>query len=190
MITVSEMKRLEDSSGVSKLQLMENAGKRTADVLKVNFDLRGKRILVVCHHGNNGGDGFVIGRHLESDVLFTGEEQKLKEEARINYEKIRNKIIYDYRNINFNSYDFIIDAILGIGIEGKLREPISTVIDLINKSPAFKVAVDIPSGLNPDTEEVVDADLIITFHDIKKGLRKHKDKTVIVDIGIPKRASR
>ncbi len=78
MITVCQMKTLEDSCGVSKLQLMENAGKAVADVLKVNFDLQGKRILIVCHHGNNGGDGFVIARYLETDVLFIGEEDKLK----------------------------------------------------------------------------------------------------------------
>ncbi len=107
----------------------------------------------------------------------------------MNYERIKNKIIYDYKKINFNSYDFIIDAILGTGIEGKLREPISTVISLTNNSQAFKVAVDIPSGLNPDTGKAcgkaVNADLIVTFHDMKKGLKKHKDKTVVVDIGIP-----
>jgi len=60
---------------------------------------------------------------------------------------------------------------------------------LINDSKAYKIAVDIPTGLNPDTGEIIDkavnADLVITFHDIKNGLEKLKDKTVIVDIGIP-----
>jgi ADP-dependent NAD(P)H-hydrate dehydratase / NAD(P)H-hydrate epimerase len=191
MITVSEMRTLEDLAekhGVSKLQLMENAGKGVADVLKNNFDLRGKKILIVCHHGNNGGDGFVIARYIDADVLFIGEEDKLKQEGKVNLKRIKDRIITDYRKINFKSYDFIIDAILGTGIEGKLREPIATVINSINNSPAFKVAVDIPSGLNPDTgvviDKVVDADLIVTFHDIKKGLKKLKDKTVVVDIGI------
>ena len=80
---------------------------------------------------------------------------------------------------------------LGIGASGELKEPIRSTVDLINDSKAFKIAVDIPTGLNPDTGEIIDrsinADLIITFHDIKPGLGKLKDKAVVVDIGIPKK---
>jgi adenylate kinase family enzyme len=85
--------------------------------------------------------------------------------------------------VDFDAYDIIIDAILGIGIQGMLRNEISAIIDDINNSKAYKVSVDIPTGLDPDTGIVVDkcvnADLIVTFHDMKKGLEKLKDKECV-----------
>ena len=195
MITVQEMRKLEDNCGIPKVELMEYAGRGIYEVLRKKFVLKNKKILIVAYHGNNGGDGFVAARHLcESagvDVLFLGDESKLKEEALVNYKKIINnpKIQFlDVEDADFDGYDIIIDSILGMGIEGKLRESISNTIASINNSEAFKVSVDVPTGLNPDTGEVIDkaidADLIITFHDMKKGLEKYKDKVVIVDIGI------
>ena len=195
MITVQEMKKLEDNCGIPKVELMEYAGRGIYEILRKKFILKNKKILIVAYHGNNGGDGFVAARHLcenvSVDVLFLGDENKLKEEALVNYKKIINNPKIQFLNIedvDFDGYDFIIDAILGIGIEGNLREGISNTICSINNSEAFKVSVDVPTGVNPDTGEVidkaVDADLIITFHDLKKGLEKYKNKTVVVDIGI------
>lgn len=215
MITIEEMRKLEDNCGIPKVKLMEYAGKGIYEILRKKFVLKNKKILVVAYHGNNGGDGFVAARYLcnsaSIDVLFLGDEGKLKQEALINYKKIINNPKIQFLNVedvNFDYYDVIIDAILGTGIEGKLKENISNTIENINNSKAFKVAVDVPTGLNPDTGEVigkvVDADLIITFHDIKKGLekfleskipkpfgkseisQKYKNKVVIVDIGIKK----
>ncbi len=199
MISTQEMKQLEDNCGISKLQLMENAGRGIYNTLKEKFpNLKDKRILIVSHHGNNGGDGFVAARHLceesETDVLFIGDETKFKEEGKINFERIENnnkiQLLIDAEQIDFNDYDIIIDSILGTGVSGELREPINSIIDLINDSTAFKVAVDVPTGTNPDTGEAADKainpNLIITFHDIKKGLENFKDKTVIIDIGIKK----
>ncbi|MEA2037791.1 MAG: NAD(P)H-hydrate epimerase [Nanoarchaeota archaeon] len=199
MISAEDIKSVEENSGISKLTLMENAGRGVYGVIKEKFpELKGKRILVVCHHGNNGGDGFVVARYLadesETDILFVGDEGKFKEEAKTNFKRIekneRIQLLVDYEAIDFNDYDVIIDAILGIGILGELKEPIKSVIGLVNSSTAFKIAVDVPTGLNPDTgevaEEMVNADIIATFHDVKKGLSKLKDKVVVVDIGIPK----
>ena len=208
MITIGEMKVLEDRSeqlGVSKLQLMQNAGKGIFETLKEKFpDLKNKRVLIVAYHGNNGGDGFVAANYLadicEVNVLFLGNEAKLRQEGRKNYDLAVNNVkiqlfdidFYEVDMLNFDDYDIIIDAIFGTGINDKIKEPISHVIDKINDSKAFKVAVDIPSGIDPDTGEVLDkavnADLIITFHDIKKGMERFQDKTVIVDIGIPEKA--
>jgi len=197
MITVEKMKQLEDNCGISKLQLMENAGKGIYNTLKEKFpNLKDKKILIISHHGNNGGDGFVAARHLceesETDVLFIGDENKFREEGKINFKRIEenNKIqlLIDSEQVDFNDYDIIIDAILGTGVSGELKEPISSVIDLINDSSAFKIAVDVPTGTNPDTGEpankALNPDLIITFHDIKQGLEKFKNKIIIVDIGI------
>jgi len=197
MITAKEMRELEDNCGIPKLQLMENAGKGVYDIVKSRFsDLKDKSILIVCYHGNNGGDGFVAARHLceecETDVLFIGDEEKFKEDAGLNFKKIesnvRVQIFSDIDMVDFDSYDIIIDCILGIGVNGNLNEPLSSVVDLINKSSAFKIAVDIPTGLDPDTgvvsDKMVNADLILTMHDIKPGLEQFKDKVVVVDIGI------
>ena len=195
MITTKEMRDLEDNCGIPKITLMENAGKGIFQVMKKRFpDLKTKKILVIANHGNNGGDGFVAARYLETqtDILFIGDEGKFKQEGESNYKRVRDdKKIHLYTRpdrIDFNDYDIIIDAILGTGTKGPLREPISSIIDLINGSKAYKIAVDIPTGMNPDTgditDKVVEADLIITFHDIKKGLYSLKEKTVIIDVGI------
>ncbi len=195
MITTTDMKKLEDTCGIPKITLMENAGRGVYETIKERFpDIKNKRILIISYHGNNGGDGFVAARHLceeaETDVLFIGDESKFKEEGRTNFKRIEenNKIqlLISPEQTDLDDYDIIIDAVLGTGVEGDLQEPISSIIELINKSTAFKISIDIPTGINPDTGEhankALNPDLIITFHDIKKGL--DKDKTKIVDIGI------
>ena len=200
MITTEEMKKLEDSCGISKLQLMENAGRGIAEEIKKRFpDLKDKNILFICYHGNNGGDGFTAARYLcddcEVDVLFIGDESKLKEEAEINYKRILNnekvQVLYDDEDVNFDDYSIIVDAILGTGVNAPLKGQISNVIGEFNNSKAFKIAIDIPTGLDPDTgiitDKAIDADLIITMHDTKPGLEKYKEKVVIIDIGIRKK---
>tara|TARA_B100001964_G_scaffold197460_1_gene222512 strand:- start:1957 stop:2652 length:696 start_codon:yes stop_codon:yes gene_type:complete len=196
MITTEEMKKLEEASEVSKVQLMSNAGKGIFDVLNSRMDIKNKKVLLVCYHGNNGGDGFVAANCLcdvsDVTVLFVGDEDKFKEEGGVNYKKMlknsKIQLLHDASDIDFGDFDYIIDAILGTGSESGLKEPIASVVDQINESGAFKIAVDVPTGMNPDTGEVVDkvvnADLVVSFHDIKKGLEGIKDKVVVVDIGI------
>ena len=197
MISSQEMRILETTSNIPRINLMENAGKAVYQILKQRIDLKDKKILVICYHGNNGGDGFVAARYLsgeaESDVLFIGDESKMKKEALMNFKKIehndRIQMLAD-DEVDFDDYDIIIDAILGIGIKGRLNREISAIIDDVNNSSAYKVSVDIPTGIDPDTGEMVDkcinADLIVTFHDLKEGLRKFEDKVVVADIGLPK----
>ena len=199
MITAEDMKKLEEESeknGVSKVQLMSNAGKGVFNVLNEKMDLKNKKVLLVCYHGNNGGDGFVAANCLcdvaDVTVLFIGDEDKFKEEGKVNYNRLSKnpkiQLLVDATDIDFSEFDVIIDAMLGTGVEGSLKEPIGSVIDQVNGSDAFKVAVDVPTGMNPDSGEVADkvvnADLVVTFHDIKKGLESIKDKVVVVDIGI------
>jgi NAD(P)H-hydrate epimerase len=202
MITSQEMKKLENLSekqGISKLKLMENAGYGFFKEIEKKVDLEKKKILVLCGSGNNGGDGFVIARYLNENeydvkVLFIGKKEKLKKESEYNYFRLKescNDVFHkgkNYKNI-ISSADVIIDAMLGTGIKGKLREPYSSIVDLINNSNTKVIAVDIPTGLDPNTGKVldksIDVNLIITFHDIKTGLMKFKDKVVVVDIGIP-----
>ena len=74
MILSQEMRELEAKSGIPRINLMENAGRAVYQTIKQGFDLKDKKILVVCYHGNNGGDGFVAARYLcdeaETDILF------------------------------------------------------------------------------------------------------------------------
>jgi len=195
MITSEEMRQLEENSGISKQNLMENAGKAVYEELKKRADISNKNILVVAYHGNNGGDGFVAARHLcetaEVDILFIGNEEKMKKETLLNYRKLSSNErvqFIDDETVDFNDYDVIIDAILGIGIRGRINREISAIIDDINNSKAFKLSVDIPTGLNPDTGEIIEKcinpDLVVTFHDLKPGLEKIKDKVAVVDIGL------
>jgi len=199
MISSHDMRILEEESGIPRSALMENAGKAVYESIKERLDLKDKRILVVCYHGNNGGDGFVAARHLsdeaETDLLFIGDENKMRKEALSNFKRIehneRMQFLVD-DEVEFDRYDIIVDAILGIGIKGRLNREISAIIDDINKSNAFKVSIDIPTGIDPDTGDVVDkcvnADLIVTFHDMKKGLEKFEDKVIVADIGLAKKA--
>lgn len=195
MISTQEMRQLEDNCGIPKAILMENAGKAVYHILKEKFSLRGKNILIVAYHGNNGGDGFVAARHLaddaEVDVLFVGDEEKLKEEALINFKKIENNEKIQFLSVeavDFSDYGIIVDAIFGTGIAGEIKDPLATLINNLSKAKAYKVSIDIPSGINPDTGEkgnvYFDPDLLITMHDIKKGLEAYKDKTIVADIGI------
>lgn len=197
MILSQDMRILEAKSNISRLALMENAGKAVYQAIKQRFDLKDKKILAVCYHGNNGGDGFVAARYLcdeaEVDILFIGDESRLKKEALTNFKKIEHnekiQLLID-EEVDFDSYDIIIDAILGIGIQGRLNKEISAIIDDINNSKAYKISVDIPTGLDPYTglimDKCINADLIVTFHDIKKGLEKIQDKVVVADIGLRK----
>ena len=117
-------------------------------------------------------------------------DKKLAREA---FKKIENngKIqLLTLEVVDFSDYDIILDAIFGTGIEGEIKDPLATLIKNLNKAKAYKVSVDIPSGINPDSGEkanvVFEPDLIITMHDLKSGLESFKDKTVIVDIRIKK----
>jgi len=197
MISSQEMRRLEESSSVPRSVLMENAGKAVYQTIKKALDLKDKRILVVCYHGNNGGDGFVAARYLcdeaETDVLFIGDESRMRKDALANFRKIEHNERIQFLvddEVDFGSYDIIVDAVLGVGIKGRLNREISAIIDDVNRSKAFKVSVDIPTGIDPDTGEIVDkcidADLVVTFHDMKKGLEKLQEKTIVADIGLPK----
>lgn len=193
---MSALEEKSEQNGITRVHLMENAGRGIFNVLKERLELKNKKILIVCYHGNNGGDGFVSARYLcdlaEVDVLFIGDESKLKNSARINYMRLLHnekiQLVEDEEFIDFDDFDIIIDAILGTGFQGSLRQNIIKIIEKINSSKAFKAAVDIPTGIHPDTgakaEKFVNADLIITFHDLKHGLAELKDKVVVVDIGL------
>ena len=202
MITTKQMRKLEELSeqhGVSRARLMENAGKAAFDIIRTSFNTKSMKALVVCYHGNNGGDGFVLARHLmkehKTDVLFLGEEKKLKEEARAAWDRLdKSKVKRSLKEASGESgkYTAVIDALLGTGTKGKIKEPVRSAISFINSQDATIISLDVPSGIDPDTGEsqdiAVEPSLIITFHDAKKGLKRYENRTIIADIGIPREA--
>ncbi|ADY01788.1 carbohydrate kinase, YjeF related protein [Vulcanisaeta moutnovskia 768-28] len=212
-ITTLEMRVIDRNAaymGVDRHILMENAGRSVATTVIERYP-KVRRILVVAGLGDNGGDGIVAAKYLHSwgrevKVVLLGRISDAREELVVdnlgilrglNIEIMEAPTPYDllaYQDIFHPWAEVIIDAIIGTGIKGVLREPQATAIELINKSSAYKVAVDIPSGLDPDTGEVRDiavkAHVTVTMHRpkvglIKEGVSQYVGDLVIADIGIP-----
>ena len=186
--------------------MMENAGASAAKRLDQKFEnIDSKNILIFAGLGNNGGDAFVIARHLAGHgskvtVVLLGFPEKIKtEEGRWNWELLEKMnsiklITGEKTSFDFNA-DIIVDGILGTGISGDIREPYASAMKFVNDSNAFKLAVDVPSGLDPDTGNTsnvfVSVDVTVTFHKMKIGMPKRKDLCGLIyveKIGIPPEA--
>ena len=196
--------------GFSRKFMMENAGAASAKILVEKFgDVTSKNILVFAGLGNNGGDGLVIARHLAGykssvTVFLLGEPDNIRsEECSWNWnllEKMESIKLLTGGNFeilnNLDKFDIIVDGILGTGISGEIREPHASAITFINKSNKLGVvAIDVPSGLNPDTGETnqvcVRANITVTFHRMKVGMQKRTDvcgEIFVEKIGIPPEA--
>ncbi|NVM56416.1 MAG: NAD(P)H-hydrate epimerase, partial [Candidatus Helarchaeota archaeon] len=211
LISTEDMTIIDENSsylGVPTILLMENAGRELARIVQSKENIEDKSILIFAGMGNNGGDSFVFARHIckhckEVQLVLLGDINKIRTNiAQTNWAALQNKDFSieihivressDLRAISVQNSDVIIDGLLGTGVSGKIREPIASAIKLINDLKGFKVAVDVPSGMNPDTGEVKDiavkANITVTFHKIKRGLIKNKEYTgeiIPVDIGIP-----
>jgi NAD(P)H-hydrate epimerase len=201
--------------GMKRIYMMENAGHGVADfiILKFKGKLRGKRIVAICGTGNNGGDGFVASRHLSHyygatvQLVLLGFPNDLRtEEARINWEIIQKmdsiETMFGYEindeiKKSIQNAEVIIDGIFGTGIRGEIREPHASAIELINKSKAYIVSVDVPSGIDPNSgrahDKSIKADATVTFHRMKIGLLNNKKYTGVIHvekIGIPHESER
>ena len=188
--------------------MMENAGAATVKRIMEKFDdVKSKNVLVFAGLGNNGGDGLVIARHLSGygarvTVFLLGEPDNIRsEECSWNWNLLEEmksvKLLTggNLEHVNNLEFDIIIDGILGTGISGEIREPHSSAIVFINQSNAFKLAVDVSSGVDPDTGEKnsphVIANITVTFHRMKVGMLKAKDvcgEIFVEKIGIPPEA--
>ena len=209
-ITAKQMMQIEENGhqmGFLRKFMMENAGAAAARYLSERFsDISSKKVLIFAGLGNNGGDAFVVARHLagfgcDVKVILLGSPTKIKtDEGKTNWKILERMdsvdliITSDVRELDLKA-DIIVDGILGTGISGKLREAYASTIDLINKSSAFKLALDVPSGLDPYTglvhDRCVKADVTITFHKMKIGMPKRKDlcgNIIVQKIGIPPEA--
>lgn len=195
--------------GINKILLMENAGKSVAnEVINYLVD-QGNRIYAFCGLGNNGGDGFVAIRHLMEycnyrdslKVILLGREEYIKtHESKENFKILKNISQLDLRleikelpcsegvlkiikEIEDNTTDniIVIDAMLGTGIKGELREPFKTLVRELNRLKAFKKNLKIIS-VDVETRGLI-GDVIISFH--RNKLENDINKTLIKSIGIP-----
>ncbi|MGB9791451.1 MAG: NAD(P)H-hydrate dehydratase [Thermacetogeniaceae bacterium] len=215
LVKAAEMRQLDQEAmtryQIPGLVLMENAG---LSVVKAVLDIfwdhstKGKKALVVAGPGNNGGDGLVVARHLynrgaEVEVFLAAHPDFYRGDAAVNMQIIK-AIGVPYHVFGEESVeqlqaaaehaDLIIDALLGTGFKGAPREPIATMIDIINRSGKPVLAVDLPSGLDADSGRVegacVRAKCTVTMGFPKVGLyvypgAEYAGRVVVGDISFP-----
>jgi hydroxyethylthiazole kinase-like uncharacterized protein yjeF len=190
--------------GVSTLQLMENAGRAVADEITARFG-RGSSVVVYGAAGKNGGDGMVVARHLAGrnfkvTYRFVGNSALISDDIVLrnwlSLKAMSSSVAIDECRDSSSvldcESDVVVDALLGTGAKGKLRQPILKGVEAINHSRGFKVAIDVPTGVDSDTGDVlgsaVRANLTVTLHAMKTGLLKAKQfcgEVKVADIGIP-----
>lgn len=202
----ADMRTIEEL-GIPGRQLMENAGRAACDFIEARFGLmKNRNVIVFAGKGNNGGDGLVVARilaergtHVTVVTLAFGENatpdtasnlQTLKSVE--NVENIPYKGMDEVHDLP--TADLIVDALLGIGVEGELREPVSSLCSWINTQDAPIVAMDVPTGLNSDSgeaaENAVSAAYTVAMAALKTGhlLSEgplHSGPIDVAEIGIP-----
>jgi NAD(P)H-hydrate epimerase len=211
-LTRDQVRRVDrvaiDEFGFLGLVLMENAGRGCADLL-CHLGIRGP-VIVCCGKGNNGGDGFVIARHLlvrgyETRVLLWNEPAAFVGDAAANL-TILQKLGADLRyagssfsagwlETELRGADWTVDALLGTGATGTPRSPVDQILAVLNKpSSARRLAVDLPSGLDCDTGMAASAtfraDHTATFVAAKQGFSNPDaepwlGQVHVLDIGVP-----
>ena len=199
-------RRAIEEYGIAGIVLMENAGRNAAELIRANLKEADQPVAVciLCGRGNNGGDGFVIARHLANaawnvEIILLADPAKLAPDAKVNYD-IAQKMEIPTRPFTeaeaaagVSRAQVVVDALLGTGFYGEVRPPLDRAIEFINAAGhALKIAIDVPSGLDCNTGQpaaaTVRADLTITFVAPKVGFARAADYTgrvLVADIGAP-----
>ncbi len=195
LFSTQQIRRIDEIAinrlGIPGIVLMENASLSIYDYLMEKFSglKKVKSVGIVCGKGNNGGDGFAVARQLanagyEVVVIYLSDENELSGDCKINFNILKN-LSEQNKNISLKKYSgapvlsklknckVILDAMLGSGAKGELREPYKTIVEKLNQIKAYKVAVDIPTGLDADlgyADLTFNSDLTVTLGEFKKGL--------------------
>lgn len=212
IVTAEQMQSIDRTAiqdrGIPGLELMENAGHGIAHYLREISEESGvktRKVVIFCGKGNNGGDGFVVGRYLAewgADVKFflLGKKDQVSEDNKANLDKAAAMNLPIHEIANENDFevdedtDLVIDAIFGTGFQGDIRSPIAEIVEKINSFDMPIAAVDCPSGLNTTTGELsknsIIADFTATLALPKYGQlvypgREHIGELTVIDIGIP-----
>lgn len=203
-------RRTIDEIGIPSVVLMENAGRQAVAAMEAAFeDLLSSHVGVLCGHGNNGGDGFVIARTLiqrgvETSVFLLGSVADVRGDARTNLEvlgrigltvvEITSAQEWELHFSEISECEVLVDAILGTGFQGQLSGLLETVVADVNGLGVPVVAIDLPTGISADTHEVegeaIEASMTVTLAAPKIPLVLPPADTycgdlVIADIGIP-----
>ncbi|MBN1350912.1 NAD(P)H-hydrate dehydratase [candidate division KSB1 bacterium] len=210
VVKASEMAEMDRKTiqelGIPGITLMENAGLGVVrEIERISGCLRNKCILIFCGKGNNGGDGYVVARHLLNrganvETYLIGEKAQLKGDALINcqiLESMRHRII-EIATVeqlpDAKDADLLVDGLLGTGVIGPVKGLMADVIKFMNNCNAPVVAIDLPSGMEADTGavkgECIRAVCTVTMALLKRGLlfspgREFAGKVVPVDISMP-----
>jgi NAD(P)H-hydrate epimerase len=209
-------RRATEEYGIPGIVLMENAGRGCAELL-MKLNPEKKPTMILCGPGNNGGDGFVMARHLDNagwevDVRVFAANNGVSADAAVNLEIVTESDIqftqcdpdyflhpdiYDqFLRLSFNPAGWVVDALFGTGLSRPLGEPFGELATLINACEKPTLAIDIPSGLDCDTGEplgpTVRATHTATFVAPKRGFLNPASKTWtgevrVIDIGAPRK---
>jgi hydroxyethylthiazole kinase-like uncharacterized protein yjeF len=219
LVLAEEMRQLdkyaEDELGIPGLLLMENASRAVADEATALLqDCFGKNIIILCGKGNNGGDGFGAARWLMNrgasvKVILAGSQADLSGSAADELQyylagdgkvlELLTDVDLEQVEVLCSQADLLIDALLGTGFTGSLRNLYRDLCVLINRNPVKVLAVDIPTGVNADTgeadEDAVRADATVTMALPKQGLYLYPGadcvgKLTVADIGMPEKMLR
>ena len=207
--TAEDMRRIERlavEQGESYGALMERAGQAAAEwILREWLESRTAEgvdslVTVVCGKGNNGGDGFVIARRLAAFAQVTvvlADGEPTAEPARENYARLplNALTVLDYTQEPYlcsaavRQADMLVECVYGIGFHGSLSASMLPLFRQMEAATAYKVAVDMPGGVNADNGEACDgafdADATLTFTAVKEGLDSANAGSVqVLDIGI------
>lgn len=194
--------------GIPSLLLMENAARGVCEFLKSQNP--NGRILIACGPGNNGGDGLAVARLLAADgieseihLVRAGKSLTADAESNLGFLYRCGILVHEADAAtlqlameNLSPDDWIVDALLGTGIHGVLRNPYDGIVHAINRCAANVLSIDVPSGLDSDTGEpcgaAVKADVTVTFVAAKAGFRFEPamaclGRVVVQHIGIPQK---
>lgn len=204
-------RRAIEEYGLAGIVLMENAGRGAADYIRGHAQrLKARRAAIVCGGGNNGGDGFVIARHLANhdmviETFLAADAKRLSPDAAVNHGVVV-KMGIPVRSLvtdadlaanlpRLSNFPIVVDALLGTGFSGAVRPPLDRIIRAINELDAATViAVDVPSGLDCDTgvpaDPTIRAHATVTFVAPKIGFSQpgaaaYVGRQFVVDIGVP-----
>ncbi len=197
--------------GVPGVVLMENAGRSCAELIKDKLkDITSPKVCIFCGTGNNGGDGYVIARHLSNSgfevvVVICGNREKVKGDAKINL-GILERLGQPIEQLNIGDgdvsarvkaftadADMVVDGLFGTGLSGQLSDDYKQLIDTINACTCPILAVDIPSGLDCDAGQplgtAIRANYTVSFVAVKKGFAsgitaQYTGEIFIASIGI------
>ncbi|MGM9992142.1 MAG: NAD(P)H-hydrate dehydratase [Candidatus Bruticola sp.] len=195
--------------GIPGSVLMEKAGQTVFNyIVKHCGTVKGKRFLVLCGPGNNGGDGFVIARYLRESgaavvCLSMNPLEKLKGDAQL-YASVYTKLYGNFTvfvdcsqfEALLRESDYVVDALFGNGLDRNLKSPYSDLVKILNSTGAKVIAVDLPSGVDADNGQILGEApgcfLTVSIGLPKWGLylepaRSRSGIIEVADIGFPKR---